>query len=275
MANAVKNSVATAAVCPWSFPHRQREPASPLLGAAWLYWRRHESVRNDQSSYPNGLVAPQRPDHQPGGGASTRWASACLAPAARAIPAGLMCAAGMGLCSQLSEHPAIAAESNHLAGVMLMAEHAADEAAVDAALSASRSLIAGPARSIRMCWRDAGGPGWGSACRPRPHPPPESQASTCQLSGFVKIGRVDDRVSAQRKERCRAYQRRHGRPGRDCPCRLERHPACRDVVWGCVVNISGTLDNVQGRLSPPRSGLSQNIPPEFRSSCTSQPCGQR
>ena len=59
-----------------------------------------------------------------------------------------MCAAGMGLCSQLSEHPAIAAESNHLAGVMLMAEHAADEAAVDAVLSASRSLIAVATRSL-------------------------------------------------------------------------------------------------------------------------------
>ena len=57
------------------------------------------------------------------------------------MPAGPMCAAGMGLCSQLSEHPAIAADSNHLAGLMLMAEHAADE---DAVLSASRSLIAGP-----------------------------------------------------------------------------------------------------------------------------------
>jgi len=54
----------------------------------------------------------------------------------------------MDLCSLLSEYSAIVADSNYLAGVMLMAEHAADEAAVDAVLSASRSLIAVATRSL-------------------------------------------------------------------------------------------------------------------------------
>jgi len=104
------------------------------------------------------------------------------------MPAGPMCAAGMGLCSQLSEHPAIAADSNHLAGVMLMAEHAADEAAVDAVLSASRSLIAGPA-ALSECAGGmlAAGAGGQPADLDRAHRL-QSRASTCQLSGFFKIG---------------------------------------------------------------------------------------
>src|SRR5215831_13176149 len=63
-------------------------------------------------------------------------------------PSGAMPAVWMDLCSLLSEYSAIVADSNYLAGVMLMAEHAADEAAVDAVLSASRSLIAVATRSL-------------------------------------------------------------------------------------------------------------------------------
>jgi DNA-binding MarR family transcriptional regulator len=72
---------------------------------------------------------------------------ACRRRLRRPSLAAISRAAQVGPCSRIQEHSAIIADSNYLAGDV-MAEHAADEAAVGAVLSASRSLIAVATRSL-------------------------------------------------------------------------------------------------------------------------------